>query len=401
MSMLALLVLLQTATAGAAVIDDAGTITVTATRLEDLEAAAMRCKRNGCPTREDVATSVAYASALFDKGNYLDARHLLASAVVRTRGAARTEPLAVAQLFNAQATLAMHEGDQAVLRKATWASRNVLAYAAAVPPLTRLTADFRLADWHLRTGDRVGAEAGFAAVAKAARAAGREAVADAARRNAADATGLDALADAADLRRAVTLAQMRRQYDSRVLLETLAARTGPESGDVRRAALATAARLAFMNDDPAAADAFTARLAGMAAGPEPMLLSAPPLPTPGGAGMIDPFTLVSAVASDPATNVTLLWVDIGFWIRPDGRVDDAAILRGSQRTEWAKPLLRYVGGRRYSSFTPDTDSQAGRFRMERYTLTADYVTPIGSLIRRRSDRPRFEMMAMSTEPATP
>lgn len=373
---------LQAAPAHAAVIDDAGIITVTATRIEDLAAAAARCGRGGCPVREDIAVSVAYGSALFDQGNYLDAKRLLAAAVTRNRSAARTEPLAVAQLFTAQAALASHEGDQDITRKATWASRNVLTEGPAVPVLPRLTAEFRLADWQLRTSDLVGAEARFANIATEARA-----------------TGHAALADVAELRRAMTLAALQRRSESQALLEMLAARTGPGSVDVRRAALAAAARLAFAEGDNAAADGYTSRLTAIAAGPEPVLISAPPLPTPAQSVLADPFTLVNNSGDVRGSDLLgLRWVDIGFWIRLDGSVDDVAILRGSATSGWAQPLLRYVGGRHYSGFAPTAEGgRAGRYRIERYTLTADYLTPKGSLIRRRGAHPRFEMMEMSAE----
>ena len=359
--------LLQTPVAAEpASIDDAGTITVTATRLEDFAAAAARCARGGCATRADVAISVSYASALFDQGNYREAKRQLAAAVTRNRPGAAAEPLAVSQLYAAQATLAMHEGDQTIVRNATWASRNLLADRADLPALPRLTAEFRLADWMLRTGKFSAAEARYAAITTQARAAGE-----------------DDLADVAELRRALTLAAMLRRTHSHALLDALAARTGPRADDLRRAALATAARLAFVRGDKPAADGYMARLAAIAPGPEPLLVAAPPLPRP-----------------RTAATVALRWVDIGFWVRHDGSVDDAAILRGSDTLDWAQPLLRYVSARRYARFTPTAASNpAGRYRIERYTLTADYAVGAGSLIRRRSANPRFEMMEMSgTEP---
>jgi len=369
-SPVALLVLMQSAVAEPATIDDAGTITVTASRLEDFAAAAERCARGGCRTREDVAVSVSYASALFDRGQYLDAKRLLAAAVARNRPAGSAEPLAVSQLYTAQATLAKHEGDQKIVRDATWASRNLLAASPGVPVLQRLTAEFRLGDWQLRTGKFSGAEARFAAIAAEARAAGE-----------------DGLADIAELRRALTLAAMRRRADSFALLETLAARTGPGADPVRRAALATASRLAFVRGDLNAADGYMARLTAIAAGPEPLLVSEPPLPKPRSRDI-----------------VALRWVDIGFWIRPDGQVDDAAILRGSATTDWAQVLIDYINGRRYSGFAAgaggdqakdQAKDQVGRYHVERYTLTADYGVGVGSLIRRRGVNPRFEMLEMS------
>jgi hypothetical protein len=381
----ALLMLLQAATLpvpDAAVIDDAGTITVTATRLSDLAADAERCAKLGCPTRKDIAVSVAYASALFDDGKYLDAKGILARTVARTKWAAKAEPLALATLYQAQATLSTHEGDQRTTWQATWASRNVLTEGAAVPALARLTAEFRVADLQVRNRDNIGAEARFAAVAAEARA-----------------TGHGALADVADLRRALILSAMRRNTESRALLETLAARSEPDSGDVRRAALATAARIAFVNQDTDAANAYTARLAQIVAGPQPVLISAPPLPKPAQSGPSDPFTLVNNNNDDRSSDfLGLRWVDIGFWIRPDGSVDDVAILRGSTTSKWAQPLLGYVGARRYSGFAATAEAgRAGQYRIERYTLTADYLTPKGSLIRRRIANPRFEMMEMGAE----
>jgi hypothetical protein len=358
---------MQSAAAEPASIDDAGTITVTASRIADLAAAtADRCQRGGCRTREDVAVSVSYASALFDRGEYLDAKRLLAAAVARNRAAGQAEPLAVSQLYTAQATLAKHEGDQKIVRDATWASRNLLATSPGVPVLQRLTAEFRLGDWQLRTGKFSGAEARFATVATEARAAGE-----------------DGLADIAELRRALTLAAMRRRADSFALLETLAARTGPGADPVRRAALATASRLAFVRGDLKAADGYMARLTAIAAGPEPLLVSEPPLPKPRSRDI-----------------VALRWVDISFWIRPDGRVDDAAILRGSATTDWAQVLIDYINGRRYSGFAAgaggdQAKDHVGRYHVERYTLTADYGVGVGSLIRRRGVNPRFEMLEMS------
>lgn len=378
-----LLMLLQTAAlpvTDAAVIDDAGTITVTATRLEDLATAAKRCEQYGCAPREDIAVSVAYGSALFDAGKYLDAKRWLAAAVGRNKHSARAEPLAVSQLYTAQATLAAHEGDQRTVRRATWASRNVITDSAGLPAAARLNAEFRLADWQLRAGETNEAQSRFAAIA-----------ADAA------AAGYPALAGLAELRRAIALHALNRRSDSRALLESLATRSSPGTDDVRRAALALAARLAFIIGDTAAADGYVARLAEIAPGPEPVLVSSQQLPSPTAQQATDGFSPVFIDRGPQSSALAgLRWVDIGFWIKPDGSVDDAAILRGSPRLGWAQPLLGSIGARRYSASTG-----TGSYRVERYTLTADYSTPVGSLIRRRGANPRFEMMEMSAEPPAP
>ena len=390
MSMIGVLALLGAAVAvpspppvDAAVIDDAGMITVTAARLTDLASAAADCARSQCPTRTDVAVTVSYASALFDAGNYLDAKRLLAAGVDRLRWAVRAEPVAISTLYQAQASLAMHEGDQDTTRAATWASRNALSNDLADAPgaraLARLSAEFRLADWQLRTGDRVGAEARYAAIAAQAASGGQQ-----------------QLADVATLRRAQVLDSLDRRTESRAILETLAARPDAASGDVRRAALASAARMASAVHDTAAADGFIARLAALPRGAEPFLLSEPKLPVPGAPrdNEIDPVGAMDRGARG-ADMLGLRWVDIGFWIRPDGRVDDVTIMRSSPRPDWARPLLGQVGGRRYAAFAADGADGQGRYRIERYTLTADYDTPVGSLVRRRLKNKRYEMAEMT------
>ena len=43
------------------------------------------------------------------------------------------------------------------------------------------------------------------------------------------------------------------------------------------------------------------------------------------------------------------WIDVGFWVQPDGRVDDLQLLRrGPGGGGWAAPLLESIRGRRYS-----------------------------------------------------
>lgn len=369
----------QPAVPDPATIDDAGTITVTATKISDLADAARACEQYRCSTRKDVAVTVAYASALFDAGNYLEAKRLLAAGVARVKGAARQEPMAVSQIYTAQATLSMHEGDQDTTRAASWASRNVLADAPSVRPLPKLVAEARLADWQYRVGQKVDAEARYADIVRVA-----------------TVNGLQPVANSAVLRRAMALNALGRRSESVALLEGLAARTDPQSADARRAALAMASRQAFEAGDLAAADAFSGRLAAIAGTVEPLLVSSPPMPRPGALTSVPLGDLLNADrGANGSALVGLRWVDVGFWIKPDGQVDDVSILRGSDQLGWATPLIGHVKARRYSAFAVQAGDIDGRYRVERYTLTADYSVPIGSLVRRRVRNPRFELMEMT------
>jgi hypothetical protein len=203
--------------------------------------------------------------------------------------------------------------------------------------------------------------------------------------------GAQEIGDVAALRRAVTLEALGQRHEAELLLESLAARPGPEAATLRRAALATAAKMASDADDTDRADALVARLVAEPAGAEPMLVASAELPSPG-RQTPDRLELVGVDrGAQGSALVGLRWVDIGYWIKPDGRVDDVRFLRGSPRLGWAQPLVGYINSRRYSPVA----SGAGHYKVERYTLTANYGTPIGSLIRRRGNNMRYEVMAVT------
>lgn len=61
--------------------------------------------------------------------------------------------------------------------------------------------------------------------------------------------------------------------------------------------------------------------------------------------------------------------------------------------------MAMVAGRRYIAIAGNDDTP-GHYRVERYTLTGDFGTPVGSLIRRRIRTPRFEQIDL-TDAAAP
>jgi len=92
------------------------------------------------------------------------------------------------------------------------------------------------------------------------------------------------------------------------------------------------------------------------------------------------------------------WVDIGFWIKPDGKTDDAEILRGSRSTGWANYLVRQVSERRYTGIA-GPDGGNGVYRIERFSLRGTYQVPTGSLISRRGGPAALQVLDL-TAPET-
>ncbi len=390
--MLIQLIALQMAAAGPAVpaappADAAApTITVTGHRVKDYAAALDACIAAHCPPRQDIVASVRYAEALFKVGDYHGAREVLAKATHRNKDAGAQEPLALSQLYLAQANVAVHFGEQRDVRSATVASAQVAdAYLPAGDP-DRLGADLRLADWHLssqrfeRTGSNLAvADAAYTRIAAEARASGHPDI-----------------AATADLHHAWALHARHDDTAALALLAPIAAATDAAVVPYRLAARVETARIARAHGDRAAIDAIITSLRADPGRGAPVLVFSPPLPRPTDpVYRSDPFSFVTDRTTRPGDLNGLQWVDIGFAIRADGSVEEPEVLRGSHTTDWARPLLAMIAGRRY---TPTADETApGHYRVERFTLTADFATPAGSLIRRRVSEPRYQQLDLTDD----
>ena len=90
------------------------------------------------------------------------------------------------------------------------------------------------------------------------------------------------------------------------------------------------------------------------------------------------------------------WIDVGFWISPDGHVEGLEIARQSADASWADPLLASIRGRRYSP------SDTATYRLERYTYTSGFEhNTTGTHIAARSPRARVEYFDLSEGIAAP
>ncbi len=366
------------------------TIVVTGHRLKDYAAALETCIAAHCPPRQDIVASIRYAEAQFKSGDYHGARETLAKATHRNADAAPQEPLAVSQLYLAQANVAAHFGEQRDVRAATLSSARVADdYLPAGDP-DRLGADLRAADWRLesqrfeRVRNRSISDAAYTRIAAEARAAGQPAI-----------------AAAADLHHAWARHARHDDDGALALLAAVDSGEGAGNGDAARPyRLATSVLTARIARDRGDRHAIDAAIAAMRAEPDdhpPVLVYSPPLPAPTDpAYQADPTTIQNDLITRPVDSSGLQWIDIGFAIRSDGTVDSPEVLRGSRKTDWARPLLSWIAARRYSPTTGD-DAAPGHYRVERFTLTADFAIPIGSLIRRRISKPRYEALDLTDE----
>jgi len=91
------------------------------------------------------------------------------------------------------------------------------------------------------------------------------------------------------------------------------------------------------------------------------------------------------------------WVDIGFWINSEGRVEEFEILRSEGDTGWVEQVSRHINSRRYAPISEEAGTP-GFYQIERYTVTARYAAQTtGTRMRRREPTVRIERLDITPE----
>lgn len=355
----------------------APSITVIGPRLDESERRLRACIARGCPPNEEIDATLAHAEAQFVAGNYRDARATVRSGVARNRRFAKTAPEPVADLLRADARIAAHLGFSEKARQGMMASEGVLRDAFG-------EIDARSIAGRIATADAWLSQRRFQAALEGYRAA----------EHLAKRSGNARLEGLALLRRASLDAQLSiaRSGDGRPeSLERMLDRREPELRMFVNAARVVDARLQLRRGKPDAMEAVIAA-ARQDAGAEPLLLHMPVIVLDEtGDRVVDKLSgrraapLPSAQSSLLKVSVEDNWGDFGFWVGPDGRVREPELLRGGSRLsgEWPKLVITSLAGRRYAPTTLPADDP-GSYRVERFTMTSDFVQGIKSRIRERS-----------------
>lgn len=350
---------------------ESDTVVITAT-LPALQRALEKCEQGGCTPRQDAMASIRYAEAVFRNGRYQQARYVLQKAIARNKHAESTDPDAVAALYEATVTAALHDGEQDVARRAGFERARILRENEPAEGIAALEARLDTIDLIMHAGRVREAVAQYGYLAQRAAAANQPEI-----------------AAAATLRQAAAYYGLHREREARKSLAPIIANDQLPAA-FRIAAHALMAHFDRERGDPKAVDkliAYTVQSGALAGDNKgPMLLWQPPLPDPTNIAHVDRDNLYDQT-SQLAAFTGVEWADIGFQIRPDGTVDAPEILRSSHGQAWARPVMAMIAQRRYA---PPGNNALPLYRIERWTLTADYRTAVGSLIRRRGHNPHYE-----------
>lgn len=380
--------------------NDNPTIVVTGKSLAETDRELRGCLARHCPPEEDIRATLVHAENQFVAGRYKEARGTLLAGIGRNKRFASQYPVPVSDLLRANARLAGHLGEGEAYRIGMIDSLDALQAGLPADDPRILIQRVEIADSLASFGRFESAQNGYQAVVRDARRAGNKRV--------------EAFAM---LRGAWLLTMLAKddpaKYANRAqrALDALSARTEPEFTPYAGAARVLSARLAASRGDRTAFDTVIADFVRMPPTTRPVLLYSEPvdlgdtLPDRKAPPMIT--DVGQAMPSSTSSRLTGMgsddqWIDVIFWIRPDGTPGDIEVARRGPKAvpNWEGAVLRSIATRRYAPLAIDP-SDPGLMRVERYTLTNNHthgVTEVtGTRLRNREIKPRIEMLDLSLE----
>jgi len=338
-------------------------IVVTGQRLQDYRDRLAACLARNCPVNEDADASLALAEVEFEAGGYAQARRTIADSLDRNRRHAAAFPEPVADLFRARARVARHLGRDDEALRSTQDILRTLNRGLPVEDHRHFTARLEVAQIMIRSHRLEAARDELRTLAARARAAGRQDVV--------------AIAEL----RGVWISYLMAPYGGGLsrLLE-MSRDTRPEHRTIATGAKILLARAYRDRGERARSDAMIAEVARNHSPRRNLIFS--------------PSYELLAQASDQVLvpdNYDGQWIDVGFWVEAEGRVDGLEIVRYDGTPDWSEPLLRSIRGRIYSPSADGTPT----YRLERYTYTAGLGQRTGSRLMVHSGAARVEFYDLS------
>lgn len=351
-------------------------ILVIGRRPADTELALRACLERKCPPVEDINASLAHAENLLLSGDYRGARSVLRGSIGRNKDEARRHPEPLSDLYRANAMVANHLGFDRDYWNSTHNIYRTLKAGIPGRDHRHLQAKMEIAAMTAKVKGIDRSERAYREAAREAREAGRP-----------DIAGM------ADVRAAMMIYRQSPGSGKAALKQLIRSASDPFLITFAKLFYAQALRLEGKGDE---ADRLV--LEALPANPKPILIYAPPYvlaeqelqglqKAPSGGA-----DLASAnVLRRPSRGFERMWIDVTFFVQPDGTVSDLEVVRSEKDMFWAKPLLKSIKGRRYSPFTGNLPVP----RLERYTYTAGYERLTGTLLAARSPKARIEYLDLT------
>lgn len=368
-------------------------IIVSGTPIEESGRALAACIEQGCPPEEDIALTLAHAENQFIAGEYKDGEATLSRSLSRNRKHKDSVPVPLSDLYRASGRFAVHLGEARDFKHATLEMRDVLKDVFGDNDRRVLIADTEVGDSRAMLGFPNGARRIYEDVEKRALDLGYPRVASFARLR-------QALLNRAQWDVREHNNELLEKYEAalaRLINEPL-----EKSEDFALMARVMKARLDRDLDRPGATDALIQHFTAMGGTQTPILLFSEPLDAVSGVGLpVDRrLGFIQSNTTDRLTTPQLnkpRFIDVGFWVRPDGTTDEAEVLRAQGPDGWHGAVIQSIASRLYAPLDLDRTSP-GFFQVERYTITSRFAEEsTGTRIRRREPGFRIERLDLTPE----
>ncbi len=382
-------------------------IVVTGASLADTERTLKSCLAGNCSPDADVRAAIAHAENQFVAGEYRAAKSTLKKAIGRNGKYRNQFPMELSYLYRASGRIAEHLGETDEYRLRLLDMRDTLRSNFPADDARVLSAQLEIADSRVKLGYPDNALDIYADVEKAALAVGQNQIATLAKLR-------------ANLLIYAIGENERYQPDmkrARAALTEMVKRPLPGSDDFSLVAEVALARIDRREGRGDSTDAIMRRVLSRGVD-RPILLSADAIDMPRSAygertnsGQslllnVGPRRIEGESMPAPQNVLTQIprnfedrWMDVGFWVTADGRVNDVEILRTEGSGDWTKLVINSIQSRQYAPIRDkDGATHPGFYMIERYTYTARYMEDItGSRIPRRSTQPRIERLDLTPE----
>jgi hypothetical protein len=345
-------------------------IVVTGQPLSQTEASLDACLAASCPPEADINATLAHAENQFVAGDYKGARHTLRKSIDRNRVYRSRYPVAVSDLYRANASVLEHMGELTRQRHSIVEMRDTLKDNLPLDDPRALAAELEVGDFRLKTGFPQKAVEKYLAVERDALAANAPQIAVLGRLRYLSWLVRQTLADRHDK---LLLRKTKNEIAAFIANPT----PGAEKYALVGRILLT--RLDRATGDEQSTDDLIAEIVAQGGSHRPVLLYAPQMKL----DETRPF-------------LPDKWIDVGFWVSARGRVEEAEVLRSSGTPDWADIVLKSVEKRLYAPAVLADGEQSRFFMVERYTLTAHWVFDTGSRGKVRSRTPRIERLDLTS-----
>ena len=356
-------------------------IVVTARSLKDTAADLKACIARKCPPDQDIKATLAHAENQFVEGDYRDARATLANALGRNRKHKGQYPVEVSDLLRANGNVAAHLGESDIYRLSVLDMRDTLKGALKPNDYRVFGAEIEVADSRLKLGYLEEASDKYLEIERRALTMGLPQVAAVAR-----------LRDLSlRVQRAETEKTAFRRNDATSAIDQFLKEPTGGAEEFKIVAEVLKSRMDRNGGNSETTDKLIARYAAMGGTERPVLLHSKPIE-------MNEAQAARAMAGGSDLNrlgtqvVEKRWVDIGFWISADGKVDEPEILRSEGGTGWTDVVLKSIKTRIYAPLKVEkAGTTPGIYAIERYSLTAQFENDVtGTRIRQRSPIAKIE-----------